>query len=44
MKKYLLLLMVCALAACEKPYIADDGDEEEHPVLPGDGEHAGEVL
>lgn len=44
MKKYLLLLMVCALAACEKPYIADDGDEEEHPVMPGDGEPIGEVL
>ena len=44
MKKYLLLLMMCALVACEKPYIADDGEEEEHPVLPGDGEHVGEVL
>ena len=43
MKKYLLLLLMCALAACEKPYIAD-ADDEEHPVLPGDGEQAGEVL
>lgn len=45
MKKYLLLLMVCALASCEKPYIADDG-EDDYPsaVLPGDGEQAGEVL
>ena len=43
MKKYLLLLLMCALAACEKPYIAD-ADDEEYPVLPGDGEQAGEVL
>lgn len=44
MKKYLLLLMVCALAACEKPYIADDGDDDPSDVLPGDGEQAGEVI
>ena len=29
--------------ACEKPYIAD-ADDEEHHVLPGDGDQAGEVL
>lgn len=44
MKKYLLLLMMCALSACEKPYIADEDEEEEHPVLPGDSEQAGELL
>ena len=45
MKKYLLLLIVCALAACEKPYIADDGeDDDSAAVLPGDGEPIGEVL
>ena len=44
MKKYLLLLMMCVLAACEKPYISDADEEEELPVLPGDGEQAGEAL
>ena len=44
MKKYLLLLMVCAWAACEKPYMAEDGDDGDMPVLPGDGELTGEVL
>lgn len=44
MKKYLLLLMVCALASCEKPYIADDGDDDPSAVLPGDDAQAGEVL
>ena len=44
MKKYLLLLMVCAWAACEKPYMAEDGDDGDMPVLPGDGEQEGEVL
>lgn len=43
MKKYLLLLMMCALAACEKPYIADVGDDDES-VSPGDGRPVGEVL
>ena len=33
------------LMACEKPYIADDGeDDDSAAVLPGDGEQAGEVL
>ena len=44
MKKYLLLLMMCALAACEKPYIADVGDDDESVVVPGDGKPVGEVL
>lgn len=44
MKKYLLLLMMCALAGCEKPYIADVGDDDESVVSPGDGKPAGEVL
>ena len=43
MKKYLLFLCAACLMACEKPYIAD-ADDEEHHVLPGDGEQAGEVL
>lgn len=40
------LMFVCAaclLAACEKPYIADVGEDNES-VVPGDGEHGGEVL
>lgn len=44
MKKYLLLLMMCALAACEKPYIADVGEDEPSVVAPGDGKPVGEVL
>lgn len=30
--------------SCEKPYIADDGYEEDHPVLPDDVSQACEVL
>lgn len=44
MKKYLLLLMMCALAACEKPYIADAGEDDPSVVSPGDGRPMGEVL
>lgn len=44
MKKYLLLLMMCALAACEKPYIADVGEDDPPVVSPGDGKPVGEVL
>ena len=44
MKKYLLLLMMCALAACEKPCIVDVGEDEPSVVVPGDGEPVGEVL
>ena len=44
MKKYLLLLMMCALAACENPFIADVGEDEPSVVAPGDGKPVGEVL
>ena len=44
MKKFMLLLSVCALAACEKPYIADVGDDDPSVVSPGDGRPVGEVL
>ena len=44
MKKYLLLLMMCALSACEKPYIADVGEDDPSVVVPGDGKPVGEVL
>ena len=44
MKKYLLLLMMCALAACEKPFIADVGEDDPSVVAPGDGKPVGEVL
>ena len=44
MKKYLLLLMMCALAACEKPYIADVGEDDPSVVVPDNGRPAGEVL
>lgn len=42
MKKCLLLLVVCALVACEKPF-ASGGDDED-VVVPGDGEAMDEVL
>lgn len=42
MKKLLLLLMVAALVACEKPFVVEGDDEEE--VVPGDGDQRGEVL
>ena len=44
MKKCLLLLMMCALTACEKPYIADAGEDDPSVVVTGDGELMGEVL
>lgn len=44
MKKYLLLLMMCALAACEKPYIADAGEDDPSVVAPDDSKPVGEVL
>ena len=44
MKKYLLFVCAACLWACEKPYIADDGYEEDHPVLPDDVSQACEVL
>ena len=43
MKKFMLLLAVCAMAACEKPYISDVGEDDES-VAPGDGKPVGEVL
>ena len=39
----MLLLAVCALAACEKPCIVDAGEDDES-VVPGDGKPVGEVL
>ncbi len=44
MKKFILLLAVCTLAACEKPYIADAGEDDPSVVVPGDGKPEGEVL
>ena len=44
MKKYLLFICAACLMACEKPYIADDRDDDSSAVLPGDGDQAGEVL
>lgn len=45
MKKYLLFVCAaCLLAACEKSYIADVGDNDESVVSPGDGKPVGEVL
>ena len=44
MKKYLLLFMMCALEACENPYIADVGEDEPSVVVPCDGKPVGEVL
>lgn len=44
MKKYMFFVCaVCLLAACEKPYIADVGEDDES-VVPGDGKPVGEVL
>lgn len=43
MKKY-LLLVVCALMSCEKPYIADDDGDNPSVVMPGDDEQRSEVL
>ncbi len=44
MKRYLLLICAACLMSCEKPYIADDGYEEDQPVLPDDVSQACEVL
>ena len=43
MKRYLLFVCAVCLLACEKPFIADVGEDVES-VVPGDGEHGGEVL
>ena len=44
MRNILLLLTVCALASCEKPYIADDDGDDPSVVVPGGEEQRGEVL
>lgn len=45
MKKFLLFVCAaCLLAACEKPYIADAGEDDDQVVVPGDGKPVGEVL
>ena len=45
MNKYLLFVCAaCLLAACEKPFIADVGEDEPSVVVPGDGKPVGEVL
>ena len=44
MKKFMLLLSVCALAACEKPCIVDAGEYDDQVVVPDDGMPVGEVL
>lgn len=36
MKKHLVLLAVCAMVACEKPYMGEDGNEQ--VVVPDDGQ------
>ena len=43
MKKYLLFVCAVFLLACENPYIADVGDDDES-VAPGDGKPVGAVL
>ena len=45
MKKYLLFVCAaCLLAACEKPYIIDTGEDEPSVVVPDNGMPVGEVL
>ena len=45
MKKYLLFVCAaCLLAACEKPYIADVGEDEPSVVAPGDVKPVGDML
>ena len=45
MNKYLLFVCAaCLLAACEKPFIADVGEDDPSVVVPGDGKPVGEVL
>lgn len=45
MKKYLLFVCAaCLLAACEKPFIADVGEDDPSVVVPDDGKPVGEVL
>ena len=45
MNKYLLFVCAaCLLAACEKPFIDDVGEDDPSVVAPGDGKSVGEVL
>ena len=44
MKTYLLFVRAACLLACEKPYIADVGEDDPSVVSPGDGKPVGEVL
>ena len=45
MKKYLLFVCAaCLLAACEKPYIIDTGEDDPSVVVPDNGMPVGEVL
>ena len=44
MKKYLLFVCAACLLACEKPYLADVGEDDDQVVVPGDGKPMGEVL
>lgn len=45
MKKYLLFVCAaCLLAACEKPYIVDAGEDDDQVVVPDNGKPVGEVL
>ena len=44
MRNIFLLLAVCALVACEKPFVADDGGDDPSVVVPGVEEQRGEVL
>ena len=43
MKIFNVCCICCLLAACEKPFIADVGEDDES-VAPGDGKPVGEVL
>ena len=44
MRKFLLLMFVAALTACEKPYVTDDDGDDPSMVVPGGEEQRGEVL
>ena len=44
MKKFMLLLSVCLLAACEKPVVDDVTEDDDQVVVPDDVKPVGEVL
>ena len=44
MKILNVFCICCLLAACEKPFIADVGEDEPSVVVPDDGKPVGEVL